>query len=160
MRRLEHFPVTGRNSMQYWPQVVPAWRVIKNFVVIEIGRYLPFLSWKNFLYRHFLGMQIGPQASIGLMVMLDIFHPEYIEIGADSIIGYNTTILCHEFLPREYRLGRVEIGKGVLVGSNTTILPGVRIGDAAIVSACSLVNRDVPPRTLAGGVPVRVLQKI
>ncbi|TDA65856.1 MAG: acyltransferase [Clostridia bacterium] len=158
MRRLERYPVTGKNSMQFWPRVVSPWRMVKNFVVIEIGRYIPVLSWKNSLYRRFLGLDIGSDASIGLMVMLDIFHPDYISIGAGSIIGYNTTILCHEFLPREYRLGRVSIGQGVLVGANCTILPGVSIGDGAVVAAHSLVNRDIPPHTLAGGVPARVIR--
>lgn len=60
------------------------------------------------------------------------------------MIGYNTTILAHEYLIREYRLGDVEIGSEVMIGANTTILPGVKIGDSAIVSAGTLVHKDVP----------------
>ena len=93
------------------------------------------------MYRTFLGMKIGQDVGIGLMAMVDIFHPEKISIGDKSVIGYNSTILCHEFLPDEYRLGEVEIGKNVLIGANTTILAGTKIGDGALVSAGSLVNR-------------------
>lgn len=94
------------------------------------------------------------------MVMVDIFHPEKISIGDKSILGYNSTILCHEFLPAEYRLGEVEIGKNVLIGANTTVLAGTKIGDGALVSAGSLVNRDVPPYTLAMGVPVKIVKNL
>jgi len=64
---------------------------------------------------------------------MDVFFPELIEIGDNSIIGFNSTILCHEFLVDEYRLGRVRIGKNVTIGANTTILPGVVIADCSMV---------------------------
>ena len=60
--------------------------------------------------------------------------PEKISIGENSVIGYNTTILAHEYLIKEYRLGEVRIGENVLIGANTTILPGVTIGDGAVVA--------------------------
>lgn len=159
MRRYKRFPVREKNSMQYWTRVVPFWRVCFNFLIIEVCRFLPFLGLKNYCYRHLLGMQVGANVSVGLMAMFDIFHPDYISIGEDSIIGYHATILCHEFLPREYRLGRVEIGRRVLIGSNATILPGVCIGDDAVVAAGAVVTRDVPPGALAAGVPARVIRR-
>ncbi len=157
-RRVDRYPVQGRNSMQHWPKLRGFWRVIFNFAVIQVGRFIPWLGVKGWLYSRLLGVQVGRDASIGLMVMLDIFFPEYITIGEDSIIGYNTTILCHEFLPREYRVGQVHIGKGVLVGANCTVLPGVAIGDGSIVAAGSVVNTDIPPGVVAGGVPARVIK--
>lgn len=160
MRRYERFPVAGKNSMRYWTRIAPFWRVCFNFLVIEICRFLPFLELKNFCYRHLLGMRVGPDASVGLMAMFDIFRPDYISIGANSIIGYNVTILCHEFLPREYRLGTVEIGRDVLIGANATVLPGVRIGDGAVVAAGAVVTADVPARTLVAGVPARVVRRL
>ena len=54
-------------------------------------------------------------------------------------------------------LAMLIIGKNVLIGANTTILPGVKIGDGAIVSAASLVNRDIPPGVFAGGNPVKII---
>jgi len=156
-RRLECYPAPAdMNSMRLWSRLVHPLRVAYNFALITLCRYLPFLGVKNFLYRHCLGVRVGRRASVGLMVMLDVFFPHYISIGDNSIIGYNTTILCHEFLVPEYRIGRVEIGSGVLIGANCTILAGVRIGDGATVAAGSLVNRDVPPGVLAAGVPARI----
>lgn len=157
MRRTEKFPAPGtKNSMRYSFKIVGLPRVAFNFLVITLCRYLPFFGLKNFLYRRFLGVKIGKDVSVGLMAMFDVFFPGLISIGENSIIGYNATILTHEFLVREYRIGPVEIGTNVLIGSNTTILPGVRIGDGAVVGAGSLVNRDIPPGALAYGVPARV----
>ena len=80
-------------------------------------------------------MRVGENTSFALMVMVDVFFPERISIGDNSIIGYNTTILTHEYLINEYRLGDVRIGSNVMIGANTTILPGVTIGDGAVVGA-------------------------
>lgn len=102
-------------------------------------------------------MEIGHKASFALMVMPDVMFPERIKVGDNSIIGFNTTILAHEYLIDEYRIGDVVIGKDVLIGANTTILPGVEIGDGAIVSAASLVNCDIPPGVFAGGNPVKII---
>ncbi|MDN5347520.1 MAG: heptaprenylglycerol acetyltransferase [Clostridia bacterium] len=157
MRRVEVYPVSRGNSMRYWRKVAPLWRVAWNFALIQLTRLLPFLSWKRWLLRHGLGVKIGAGASIGAMVMLDFLRPDLITIGEESIIGYNATILCHEFLPHEFRLGRVEIGSWVLIGANATILPGVRIGDGAIVGAGAVVTKDVPPGARVGGVPARLL---
>ena len=91
------------------------------------------------------------------MVMPDTMFPERITVGENSIIGFNTTILAHEYLIEEYRVGDVIIGDRVMIGANTTILPGVEIGNDAIVSAASLVNRDIPAGAMAGGNPVRII---
>jgi len=130
---------------------------MKNFVVIQLARYTPFLSMKNWLYRTFLRMNVGEQTSFALMVMLDIMFPEKISVGRNTVIGYNTTILAHEYLIKEYRLGDVVIGDEVMIGANSTILPGVMIGDHAIVSAGTLVHKDVPAGAFVGGNPMRVI---
>lgn len=130
---------------------------MKNFIIIQVARYTPFLSVKNWLYRTFLRMEVGKKTSFALMVMPDIMFPEKITVGENSIIGYNTTILAHEYLIREYRLGEIVIGNEVMIGANTTILPGVTIGDGAIVSAGTLVHRDVPAGSFVGGNPMRII---
>lgn len=129
-----------------------------NFTAISLSKILPSLALKRFLLR-LTGMKIGKDVSIGLGAMFDIFFPELITLGDNCIIGYNATILAHEFLIKEYRTGAVVIGKNALIGANSTILAGVSIGDNAVVSACSLINRDVKSNTFVGGVPAREIRK-
>lgn len=146
----------ARNTLQHLYRTVPLWRVVRNWVVIFTARYVPWLNVKRRMYQA-VGVTVGQDASVALSVVLDIFFPEEITIGANAIIGYNTVILAHEYLRREWRKGPVVIGRDVVIGANCTILPGVVIGDGAIVSAMSLVNKDVAPGAIVGGVPVRVL---
>jgi acetyltransferase-like isoleucine patch superfamily enzyme len=157
--RLQITPSAGpHNSLWYFPRVTGGYlRVIRNAAFIYLARYVPVPALKNVLYRR-MGARIGSHASVGMMVMFDIFFPQDITLEENCIIGYNSVILCHEFLRYEWRRGLVYVGRDVTIGANTTILPGVVIGAGATVSAMSLVNRDVPPGALVGGVPIRLIR--
>lgn len=145
------------NSLTKWYLARNPIRVTINFIVVYVSRYLPFLSLKSFLYG-LLGAKIGKNVSFGLGATIDIFFPDLIEIGDNTVVGYNSTILCHEFLVAELRKGSVAIGKNVMIGANTTILAGVTIGDNASISAMSLVNRDVSEGERVQGVPIRSVE--
>lgn len=157
MRNTTRYPVEGANSLWHVYKTVPFWKVVRNFIVIQLARYTPLLGMKNWLYRTFLGVKVGEQTSFALMVMLDVMFPEKISVGRNTVIGYNTTILAQEYLIKEYRLGPVTIGSEVMIGANSTIMPGITIGDGAIVSAATLVHKDVPAGAFVGGNPMRVI---
>lgn len=55
--------------------------------------------------------------------------------------------------------GDTVIGNDVWIGMEAMVMPGVRIGDGAIVAACSVVARDVEPYTMVGGNPARTIRK-
>ena len=157
MRRTERFNVKEANSLWQIYKTVPFLKVVKNFIVIQLARYMPFLGVKNWMYRSFLRMKVGNETAFALMVMPDVMFPEKISVGRNTIIGYNTTILAHEYLIKEYRIGQVIIGDEVLFGANTTILPGVTIGDGATVSAGTMIHKDVPAGSFVGGNPMQVI---
>lgn len=157
-RNLTTLPSYGPlNGLQYWPKLVHPLRVIRNFICIYLAKYSPSLGLKVFLYR-LTGAKIGRNVSVGLAVVFDIFYPHLITIEDNVVLGFNSVILCHEFLVRDSRIGPVVIKRGAMVGANCTILAGVTIGEETEVSAMSLINRHLPPRVLAGGVPVRVIR--
>ena len=160
MRRTRTVAIAkGRNSLWLWTRVKNPFRVAFNYIIISFCRILPSLKLKNFLYK-LIGVKVGKDVAFALESTVDVFFPELIEVGDNSIIGYDSTILTHEFLRDEVRVGEVKIGKNVVIGARTLILPGVTIGDNSVISAFSLVNRDVPPNVLAGGVPCRVIKKL
>ena len=88
-----------------------------------------------------------------------------IEIGDGALIGHNVVLatINHDLNPKENRKNHyaaIKIGAHVWIGSNATILPGVTIGDYAVVAAGAVVTQDVPAMTVVGGVPARVLKTI
>ncbi|MDP2857056.1 MAG: acyltransferase [Bacillota bacterium] len=157
-RNLERYRSAGPNPMRHWMSRVSPWRASFNFVVLQIARYVPFVGLKNAMYR-LVGVKLGKDTAVGLFAMLDIFFPELITIGDNSVIGYNCTILAHEFLVTEWRKGPVHIGENVLIGANATVLAGVTIGDGAVVGAGAVVVSDIPAGAFYAGVPARPVKK-
>jgi len=145
-----------RNSLVLWHRTVSPLKVLRNGLFIMLARHSPSLALKRWLFQC-IGMKVGRNVSFAWQVTPDLFFPELIRVGDNSIIGYNTTMLAHEYLLQEWRTGPVVIGANVTIGANCTILPGVMVGDGATISAMSLVNKDVPPGAKVGGVPIRAL---
>lgn len=131
-------------------------RVAVNYAVIVVCRGLPSLRLKNWLYRR-IGMTVGPRVSWGLEATPDVFWPELITVERDAIIGYDATLLTHEFLQTECRRGAVTIGERAMIGGGAVVLPGVSVGADAQVAANSLVTADVPAGETVAGVPASVV---
>jgi galactoside O-acetyltransferase len=82
---------------------------------------------------------------------------EATQIGPCSLI----TTTDHDYHGAlETHFKPVIIGKHVWIGANVTILPGVEIGDRAVIGAGSVVTKDIPPGAMAVGVPARVIKTI
>lgn len=86
-------------------------------------------------------------------------------IGSDSLIGHNAVLatLNHDLAPgkrADMHPAPIILGCNVWIGSNVTILPGVTIGDNAVVAAASVVTKDVPENAIVVGSPARVVRSV
>ena len=151
--RLRRVSTPGkRNSLWSWTDAKGVLTLIWNYLLVTVARLAPSLRVRNWALAR-LGVTVGEGVAWGLEATPDVFWPERIELGADVIVGYDATILCHEYLQDEYRVGDVVIGDRAMIGAGVIVLPGVEIGHDAQVAANSLVTEDVPPETTVAGVP-------
>lgn len=86
---------------------------------------------------------------------------KHIEIGNGCAISHDVTIMDSDahFLNGDNHTSAVIIGDHVWIGTKATILSGVTIGQGSVIAAGSVVNCDIPPYSLAGGVPARVIKE-
>lgn len=161
---------------------VSLWRVIKQFCGnIYRKRLEKMMDWpllepfcprklRPWLLRK-MGCHVGKNVFVGDYVRVDKNHANLIYIDDYAHITAGCRLLCHQrdlshyhvgdnAADCGYRLGEIHIGKGVMIGMESMIMPGVTIGDGAIVGAMSLVTKDIPPYTIATGQPARVVKAI
>jgi acetyltransferase-like isoleucine patch superfamily enzyme len=133
-------------------------------------------------------LDVGPagRVSLGRCALLTaalVICDERIEIGSHALISWNVVIMDSHRVPMNpeargellRRIARepnrrlpdgcgsprpVRIGDNVWIGFDSVILPGVTIGDGAIVGCRSVVDRDVEPYTVVGGNPARVIKRL
>lgn len=148
------------------------------YVLFLVGR-VPVHRFRLAVYRHLAKMEIGRGAAIHWRLV--VFAPERIHIGAHSVVGNDcfidgregvnvgasvnisghVHIYTREHDPRAPDFatqgGPVTIGDHAYVASRATILPGVRVGEGAIVGAGAVVTRDVAEFSIVAGVPARTI---
>ena len=107
------------------------------------------------------GMKVGENFNRQQGCFLDPTHCFLITIGDDVTMSIRVTVMAHDASTKKTigytKIGQVHIGDHVFIGANATILPGVTIGDYAVVGAGSIVTHDVPARTVVAGVPAKVI---
>ena len=95
-----------------------------------------------------------------------ISEGEGIEIGSETLIGAFCDFYDSDFHDLEPgrrmsgnpKTGKVVIGRNVFIGSNVKVLKGVCIGDDAVIANGSVVVKDIPARSIAAGVPAKVIR--
>lgn len=81
-RNTQRYPVEKDNSLWHMYKTVSFWKVVKNFIVIEVSRVTPFLRVKNWMYRHLLKMNVGERTSFALKVTPDVMYRSEFRSGA------------------------------------------------------------------------------
>jgi acetyltransferase-like isoleucine patch superfamily enzyme len=139
------------------------------------------------LFHHFVnvyGCSIGDHTKVGSFVEIQknvfigkrckisshTFICEGVHIADNVFVGHNVTFINDKYPEAVNGNGRLQtqedwaviethVGKGASIGSGSTIMCGIRIGDAAVIGAGSVVTKDVEPDTIVAGNPARYLRK-
>ncbi len=112
----------------------------------------------------------GPDITIGRNVFINqnctVYDLGGLEIGDDVMIGPNVSLITsgHPIAPSQRRAGvtasPIKIERNVWIAANVTVIGGLTIGENSVIAAGSVVTRDVPANSLAGGNPARVIRSI
>ena len=162
-------------SVKHWSQVEYLHQSVKNPNIIVKGTHSYYSNawtgnFEDYCVRYHYGDEYSrthwePQWKIDKLYIGD-----YVCIGAEAIIlmgGNNTHRMdwfssypAYEKLTECYRgKGDTVIGDGVWIGMRAMIMPGITIGEGAVVAAGSIVVKDVAPYTVVGGNPAREIKK-
>ncbi|GGC67151.1 acyltransferase [Hoyosella rhizosphaerae] len=147
-----------------------------------LGRRFQNFRWKHTLKHFGDGAQILPSTiiynpeavSLGNNAVIGDFVHIWggggVSIGDDSMIGATTVITSQSHDARAVSKGKlyrethsrapVNIGKNVFLGSNVTVLPGITVGDNAIIGAGAVLTKDVPDNAIVMGVPAKIVGSI
>lgn len=156
--------------------------ICHTFKTIKIAYYFKkaykpgFFHTRDFNYKRpkwwrKMGCHVGKNVSIGHSVGCDVGNTDLIHVEDDVIITNHCIILCHRRDMKGYRKGDngkelpyiyapVTLKKGCQLGMGTIVMPGVTVGEGAIVGARSVVTRDIPAWTIAAGSPAKVIKEI
>ena len=118
-----------------------------------------------------IGCHVGKGCFIGDSVKIDSGHADMITIEDSVSIAGGTRLLCHQrdfydycvgddYMKLGYTIKPIVLKKGCLVGMESFVMPGVTIGEGAIVGAGSLVTKDIPAWTVATGRPAKIVKEI
>ena len=156
--------------------------ILKTFVTLKNAYLLKFLMNSAFLspisprllrpkVLRWVGCKVGKNVFIGPHVSVDSGHSEMIILEDHVHIAGHSILLCHQrnlkeyfidddYAKLDYKVEKIHLKKGCLIGINTLIMPGVTVGEGAIVGAGSLVTKDIPAWTIATGRPAKVIKSI
>jgi acetyltransferase-like isoleucine patch superfamily enzyme len=149
-----------------------AWRRLKvicrRLITLILQDLAFFMPWPTRSYFHRArGIRIGKDVFLGSLVILDDAYPEYITIEDHVQVSAGAKIVTHDSSFHNVFEGRVPtqirpvvIKRHAYIGSGALILPGVTVGEKAIVGAGAVVTKDVPARAIVVGVPAVVVGTI
>ena len=130
-------------------------RTILRKVLLTLARFTFGPSLRNALYR-MTGVKIGKNTFIGRDCWLDDSFPELITIEDSVIISFRVIIVAHDRFKKT--VAPIIIKKNAFIGAGAIILLGVIVGEKAVVAAGAVVTQDVPPETIVGGVPAKIIK--
>lgn len=146
------YPLYSFETLQW--AAYNTWILMVRFTIMNFLRNTPFYS----LWIRTMGCKIGKGVQINTLVMADA---SLLEVGDNTVVGGDCTLICHAIEDGKLVLRRTKIGKNVTLGLMSIILPGVEIGDGASIGANSVVpkNCKIPANEVWAGNPARFIRK-
>ena len=130
----------------------------KNYICFILAYIAPSNKLRLKLNR-WKGVNIADGAYIGMFVMIDNAHPDYVYIEENAAINAGCMLIAH-FNPMIHfrrtviaKVDSIVIKRGAMLGIRSIINPGVEIGEYAMVSAGSVVYKNVETKTIVRGNP-------
>ena len=140
------------------------YRRTMDHILQVISRVIPYSGFRTWLHRR-RGVKIGKNVHIGPNVTIDDVYPNFVIIednvslaGQNVILTHNKPLEYHKHLSDAY-VAPVVIKKNAWIAINVVLLPGVTIGEGAIVASGAVVGKDVAPNTFVGGVPAKLVKE-
>ncbi|WP_297092247.1 acyltransferase [uncultured Draconibacterium sp.] len=163
-------------DISFFKAIYRALKGIKNALLLKYCMYSVILSPLNYrkirpIIWRWIGAQVGEDTFIGYEVWMDFNNAGLIEIEDHVHIANRCLLLCHQrdlsnyyvdddYSKLPYHRKKIHLKKGCLIGMETIVMPGVTIGEGAIIGAGSLVTKDIPAWTIASGRPAKVIKQI
>lgn len=149
-----------RREMNFLPFLL---KKTRNHILQVLALYCPINSLRIKMHK-LRGVNIGENVFIGLNCVLDHAYPEYIYLHDNCVLTGDVYLLAHTNPDSSLRhyfdsfVAPVIIGRNAWIGIRSTILPGVSVGENAVVSAGVVVSKDVQPDTLVATAKNRIIK--
>lgn len=123
-------------------------------------------AYAKFLRKSGIAIGEGTYFHSPKTTSIDLTRPSLITIGRNCVFGNYIELVTHDWVSSVFTnsgreminsSGAIVIGNNVQLGRNIIVLKGVTIGGNCYIAAHSLVNKSIPPNSIAGGVPAKVL---
>jgi len=127
-----------------------------------------FIKWKqptfdkndttqwNWMCQHHKNLKLGNSVDIGAFTYINakkgVTMGDYVQIGSHCSLYSISTI--------DNKEGNIILKKNCRIGTHSVVMPGVTIGENAVIGAFSFVNTDIPDNTLAYGIPAKKIRKL
>jgi len=119
---------------------------------IEEGK----LTKYNWMVQNKDGLKLGYKTDIGAFTYINakngVIIEDFVQVGSHCSVYSESTI--------DNKAGQIKLKKNCKIGSHSLIMPGVTVGENAVIGAFSFVNRNVPDNVVAVGVPIKIIKKL
>jgi len=139
-----------------WYRRILGWRIGSD-VFILMGQYVQMAGARSSGRKVSIGNGTVINQGCLLYTTGGLVIGEHVSISAGTWLVTGSHDINDPLFPAYYK--PIIIGDSVWIGMRATVLPGVTIGEGAVIMAGAMVTRDVPPYAIAGGVPARVVKQ-